>query len=80
MRKPMMPISFPKDITTLDVQDWKQHMQTHDKLKPATINKRISSLKVYWSFLIDVGLAPVRSPVMNPLKRPGAIRPHQKKS
>jgi integrase/recombinase XerC len=27
-------------------------------LKPATINKRISSL-VYWSFLIDAGLAPV---------------------
>lgn len=50
---------IPKDITTLDVQDWKQHMQTHDKLKPATINKRISSLKVYWSFLIDAGLAPV---------------------
>ncbi|MBH8599218.1 hypothetical protein I8U17_15575 [Thermoactinomyces sp. CICC 10521] len=50
---------IPKDITILDVQDWKQHMQTNEKLKPATINKRISSLKVYWSFLIDTGLAPV---------------------
>ncbi|MDN4593827.1 tyrosine-type recombinase/integrase [Polycladomyces subterraneus] len=49
----------PAQITALDIQDWRQHMQIHDKLQPATINKRISALKVYWSFLVDQGLAKV---------------------
>ncbi|MBN2910253.1 phage integrase N-terminal SAM-like domain-containing protein [Polycladomyces sp. WAk] len=39
----------PDNITALDIQDWRQHMQIQDKLHPTTINKRISSLKVYWS-------------------------------
>jgi site-specific recombinase XerD len=67
---------IPKDITTLDVQDWKQHMQTHDKLKPATINKRISSLKVYWSFLIDAGLAPVDITKKVKTKRSSQVNDH----
>ncbi|WP_230199127.1 tyrosine-type recombinase/integrase [Risungbinella massiliensis] len=49
----------PRDVTTLDMQDWKQHMQVGEKIAPATINKRISSLKVFWSFLIDSNLANV---------------------
>ncbi|WP_124728132.1 tyrosine-type recombinase/integrase [Staphylospora marina] len=49
----------PANVTALDIQDWKKHMQIHDKLQPATINKRISALKVYWSFLVDQELVKV---------------------
>ncbi|WP_051272184.1 tyrosine-type recombinase/integrase [Shimazuella kribbensis] len=49
----------PHEITTLDLQDWKQHMQIREKLTPATINKRVSSIKMYWSFLLDAQLATV---------------------
>jgi integrase/recombinase XerC len=49
----------PKEITTLDLQDWKQYMQIREKLTPATINKRVSSIKVYWTFLLDAQLAAV---------------------
>jgi len=30
-------------------------MRIHERLRPSTVNKRLSSLKVYWSFLIDTG-------------------------
>jgi integrase/recombinase XerD len=46
-----------KNITILDIHDWKQYMQINQRLKPATINKRLTSLKVYWSFLVESGLA-----------------------
>ncbi|WP_170270444.1 tyrosine-type recombinase/integrase [Heliorestis acidaminivorans] len=40
-------------VTPLDLHDWISHMQTVQRLAPATIKKRIAAVKVYWSYLID---------------------------
>ncbi|WP_083964220.1 tyrosine-type recombinase/integrase [Shimazuella kribbensis] len=45
----------PDHITARDLHEWISFMQTVEKLAPATINKRVAAIKVYWSFLIQYG-------------------------
>ncbi|MBN6192909.1 tyrosine-type recombinase/integrase [Aneurinibacillus sp. BA2021] len=43
----------PDLITSRDLHDWVSFMQTVERLAPATINKRIAAIKVYWSYLVQ---------------------------
>ncbi|WP_028778619.1 tyrosine-type recombinase/integrase [Shimazuella kribbensis] len=43
----------PDLITARDLHDWVSYMQTIERLAPATINKRVAAIKVYWSFLVQ---------------------------
>ncbi len=45
-----------RDVTPVDVRDYKAHMQTVDRLKPATINRHLAALRTYFSWAIDEGL------------------------
>ena len=45
-----------RDITPVDVRDYKAHMPAVERLKPATINRRLSALRTYFSWAIDEGL------------------------
>lgn len=45
------------DVTALDLHDWVAYMRTVERLAPATINKRIAALKVYWAYLVDTGIS-----------------------
>lgn len=43
----------PEQITSLDLHNWRSYLETVKKQTPATVNKKIASLKTYWSFLIE---------------------------
>ena len=45
----------PADTDWRDLQDW--HYQAEKEFKPATVNSRISSLKAFFAFALDQGLA-----------------------
>lgn len=45
----------PDQVTARDLQDWISHMQTVQRLAPATVNQRVAALKTYWSFLVEAG-------------------------
>ncbi len=52
-----------ENITPIDVRDYKQHLQTVKKYKPATINRRLATVRAYFAWAIDKGLVkenPVR--------------------
>jgi len=43
----------PEEITPLELHNWKSYQQTVMKFKPATINKNIAAVKIYWTFLVS---------------------------
>lgn len=45
-----------RDVTPIDVRDYKAHLQTVKKFKPATINRRLAALRSYFSWAIDEGI------------------------
>jgi site-specific recombinase XerD len=45
----------PGNVTPVDVRDYKAHMQTVANLKPATINRRLSTLRAYFSWAFKKG-------------------------
>lgn len=45
-----------RDVTPVDVRDYKAHLQTVKKFKPATINRRLAALRSYFSWAIDEGV------------------------
>jgi site-specific recombinase XerD len=45
-----------RDVTPIDVRDYKAHLQTVKKYKPSTINRRLAALRSYFSWAIDEGL------------------------
>ncbi|PFK16375.1 tyrosine-type recombinase/integrase [Bacillus cereus] len=47
----------PDEISAKVIHEWIHHMQTIEKVAKSTINKRIASLKVYWSYLIKQRIA-----------------------
>ncbi|MGG0446815.1 tyrosine-type recombinase/integrase [Bacillus mycoides] len=47
----------PDEISAKVIHEWIHHMQTIEKVAKPTINKRIASLKVYWSYLIEQKIA-----------------------
>ncbi|EJQ59711.1 phage integrase N-terminal SAM-like domain-containing protein [Bacillus mycoides] len=47
----------PNEISAKVIHEWIHHMQTIEKVAKPTINKRIASLKVYWSYLIEQRIA-----------------------
>ncbi|EOO23307.1 hypothetical protein ICM_05697 [Bacillus cereus BAG1X2-3] len=51
----------PDFLTSRDLHEWVSFMQTVEKLAPATINKRVAAIKVYWSYLIQAGYS-----ILNP--------------
>lgn len=53
----------PAKVTSADVSDYKAHLQTAANFKPATINRRLASLRAYFSWAEEGGLVrenPVR--------------------
>lgn len=46
----------PENVTPVDVRDYKAHIQTVANLKPATINRRLSTLRAYFSWAYEKGL------------------------
>lgn len=59
----------PDQITARDLHDWISFMQTVEKLAPATINKRIAAIKVYWSFLTTYGFSMLNPAAKVKMKR-----------
>ena len=51
----------PDFLTSRDLHEWVSFMQTVEKLAPATINKRVAAIKVYWSYLVQAGYS-----ILNP--------------
>jgi integrase/recombinase XerC len=55
----------PEEVSAGHLQDYRSYLQTNknektgEVMKPATINKRISAHKVYWSFLVDKGIVQI---------------------
>jgi integrase/recombinase XerC len=47
----------PDEVSPQVIHDWISYMQTVEKVAKATINKRIASLKVYWSYLLEMKIA-----------------------
>jgi len=45
-----------RDVTPVDVRDYKAHLQTVKKYRPSTINRRLAALRTYFSWAIDEGL------------------------
>ena len=45
-----------RDVTPVDVRDYKAYLQTVKKFKPATINRRLAALRAYFYWSIDEGL------------------------
>jgi len=45
-----------RDVTSVDVQDYKAHLQTVKRYMPSTINRRLAALRAYFSWAIDEGL------------------------
>ena len=51
------------NVTPVDVRDYKEHLQTVKKYKPSTINRRLASLRAFFTWAIEDGLVeenPVR--------------------
>jgi integrase/recombinase XerD len=46
----------PGKVTPADVGDYKAHLQTAANFKPATINRRLASLRAYFSWAFEQGL------------------------
>ena len=44
-----------RDVTPVDVRDYKDHMQTQRKFKPATINRHLASIRAYFSWATSEG-------------------------
>lgn len=44
------------NVTAVDVRNYKEYLQTVKKYKPATINRRISTLRAFFSWAIEKGL------------------------
>lgn len=51
----------PDFLTSRDLHEWVSFMQTVEKLAPATINKRVAAIKVYWSYVVQAGYS-----ILNP--------------
>lgn len=45
-----------RNVTPVDVRDYKMHLQTASNFKPSTINRRLSSLRAYFTWAIQEGL------------------------
>ncbi|MFV2044552.1 MAG: tyrosine-type recombinase/integrase [Anaerolineales bacterium] len=45
-----------RDVTPVDVWDYKAHLQTVKKFKSATINRRLAALRAYFAWAIEEGL------------------------
>jgi len=45
-----------RNVTPVDVRDYKAHLQTAERFKPSTINRHLSSLRAYFSWAIQEGL------------------------
>ena len=52
-----VPPALP-DLTPLDVRDYRDHLLHTRKLKPASINRRLSGLRAYLEFAVDRKLLP----------------------
>lgn len=67
-----------RDVTPIDVRDYKAHLQTVKKYKPTTINRRLAALRSYFTWAVDEGLLsedPVRvRNVEEPQTAPRSIR------
>ncbi len=53
----------PDNVTPVDVRDYKAHLQTVANYKPATINRRLSTLRAYFGWALEEDLveeSPVR--------------------
>jgi len=44
-----------RDVTPVDVRDYKDYMQTRRKFKPATINRHLASIRAYFSWATSEG-------------------------
>lgn len=52
-----------RNVTAVDVRNYKEHLQTEVKLKPATINRHLATLRTYFYWAVEKGLikeSPVR--------------------
>jgi site-specific recombinase XerD len=45
-----------RDVTPVDVRDYKAHLQAVKKYKPSTINRRLAALRAYFSWAINEGM------------------------
>lgn len=45
----------PLAVTPVDVRNYKSHLQTVQNFKPATINRRLASLRVFFSWAVAAG-------------------------
>lgn len=43
----------PGSVTPVDVRNYKSHLQTVKKFKPATINRRLASLRVFFTWAVN---------------------------
>ena len=46
----------PSGVTPVDVRNYKSYLQTVKKFKPATINRRLASLRVFFTWAVNEGL------------------------
>jgi integrase/recombinase XerC len=43
----------PKNLTSMDVRDYKQFLLVHQQARPATINRRLASIRMYVNWALD---------------------------
>jgi integrase/recombinase XerC len=46
----------PAIITPLDVREYRRHLQSERRLKPASVNRRLAALRVYFRWATETGL------------------------
>lgn len=63
----------PDNVTARDLHNWRGYMQTVERLAPATINKRIAAIKVYWAYLVERGYSTLDPTRKVPIKRLSAL-------
>lgn len=54
----------PTSVTPLDVREYKQHLYAVRRLKPATVNRRLVALKVFFAWAVREGLV-ASNPAVN---------------
>ena len=46
----------PAIVTPLDIREYRQHLQSVKRMKPASVNRRLAALRVYFRWATEVGL------------------------